>query len=278
MSRTAELIKFGILASVFLTVLGMGLAATWNDATYLLRKPTLLARSLFSMFVVMPIICVSAALLFNLPTAIRLALVALAISPVPPLLPQKELMAGGHGAYVISLVSIAAVLSIVFVPVITSLFADWFNHPAEVSACAVAQIVLMTILVPLALGMALRTQMPSLAERAAKPAGLIGVTLVLLCCLPLLIRLWPIIRSFFGDGTLLMLALITLVGTAVGHFLGGPDRWDRTVLGLFDVGASSGGGDRSHDLGGGAGPAGARCGGALRACRHRGHRPVRPVE
>jgi bile acid:Na+ symporter, BASS family len=232
MSSAAEFIKIGILASVFLTVLGMGLAATWDDATYLVRKPALLARSLLSMFVVMPIICVCAALLFHLPPAVKVALVALAISPVPPLLPQKELTAGGHGAYAISLVSVAAVLSIVFVPVITSLFAEWFNHPAEVSAGAVAQIVLTTILVPLGLGMAIRAWMPSLAERAANPVGLIGLTLVLLCCLPLLIRLWPRIISFFGDGTLLLLALITLVGTAVGHFLGGPDNWDRTVLGL----------------------------------------------
>lgn len=232
MSRAAELIKIGILVSVFLTVLGMGLAATWDDATYLVRKPALLARSLLSMFVVMPIICVCAALLFHLPPAVRVALVALAISPVPPLLPQKELTAGGHGAYAISLVSVAAVFSIVYVPVITSLFAEWFNHPAEVSASAVAQIVLTTILVPLGLGMVIRLWMPSLAENAAKPVGLIGITLVLLCCVPLLIRLWPLITSFFGDGTLLMLALITLLGTAVGHFLGGPDRWDRTVLGL----------------------------------------------
>ena len=232
MSTAAQLIKIGILASVFLTVLGMGLAATWNDATYLVRKPALLARSLLSMFVVMPIICVCAALLFHLPPAVRVALVALSISPVPPLLPQKELTAGGHGAYAISLVAIAAVLSIVYVPLITSLFAEWFNHPAEVSSGAVARIVLTTILVPLALGMAIRTRMPSLAERAAKPVGLIGVTLVLLCCLPLLIRLWPLVTSFFGDGTLLMLALITVVGTGVGHFLGGPDSWDRTVLGL----------------------------------------------
>jgi bile acid:Na+ symporter, BASS family len=232
MSRAAELIKIGILVSVFLTVLGMGLAATWDDATYLVRKPALLARSLLSMFVVMPIICVCAALLFHLPPAVKVALVALAISPVPPLLPQKELTAGGHGAYAISLVSVAAVLSIVYVPVITSLFADGFNHPAEVSASAVAQIVLTTILVPLGLGMAIRAWMPSLAENAAKPVGLIGVTLVLLCCVPLFIRLWPLITSFFGDGTLLMLALITLLGTAVGHFLGGPDSWDRTVLGL----------------------------------------------
>lgn len=232
MNTAAELIKIGILASVFLTVFGTGLAATWNDATYLVRKPGLLARSLFSMFVLMPIICVSVALLFHLPLAIRVALVALAISPVPPLLPQKELTAGGHGAYAISLVAIAAVLSILFVPLITSLLAEWFNHPAEVSTGVVAGIVLTTILVPLALGMAIRAWMLSLAERAAKPLGLIGGTLVLLCCLPLLVRLWPLIASFFGDGTLLMLVLITLVGTGVGHFLGGPDSWDRTVLGL----------------------------------------------
>lgn len=232
MSISVQLIKLGILGSVFLTVLGLGLAATWNDANYLTRHPALLARSLLSMFVVMPIICLCAALLFHLPPAIKVALVALAISPVPPLLPQKELMAGGHGAYAISLVSLAAVLSIVYVPIITSLFADWFHHPAEVSTGAVATIVLTTILVPLALGMAIRVWMPSLAERAAKPVGLIGVTLVFLCCLPLIIRLWPLITSFFGDGTLLMLALITLLGTAVGHFFGGPDSWNRTVLGL----------------------------------------------
>ena len=229
---TAELIKVGILASVFLTVLGMGLAATWNDATYLVRKPSLLARSLFSMFVLMPVICVCAALIFHLPPAIKVALVALAISPVPPLLPQKELTAGGHGAYAISLVAIAAVLSILYVPFITSLFADWFNSPAEVSTGVVARIVLTTILMPLALGMAIRAWMPALAGRTAKPLGLTGIALVLLCCLPLLIRLWPIIVLFHGNGTLLMLALVTLVGTAVGHFLGGPDNWDRTVLGL----------------------------------------------
>jgi len=228
----AALIKLGILTSVFLTVLGLGLAATWNDATYLTRKPALLARSLLSMFVVMPIISLCAAMLFHLPPAIKVALVALAISPVPPLLPQKELMAGGHGAYAISLVSLAAVLSIVYVPIITSLFADWFNHPAEVSAGAVAKIVLTTILAPLALGMAIRASLPSFAERAAKRVGLIGVALVLLCCLPLMIRLWPLITSFLGDGTLLMLTLITSLGTAVGHFFGGPDSWNRTVLGL----------------------------------------------
>ena len=227
-----ELIKVGIQASIFLTVLGMGLAATWDHVTYLLRKPGLLARSFLSMFVIMPIICVCVALLSHLPPPIKVALVALAISPVPPFLPKKELVAGGHGQYVISLLSLAAVSSIVFVPVVTSLFGTWFGRPTEAPAGKIAEIVLVTILVPLLLGIALRAYLPKLAEKVEGPVGFIGLVLLVVCAVPLFIKLWPLISSFFGDGTVLSLAAIALVGTAVGHFLGGPDATQRSVLGL----------------------------------------------
>jgi BASS family bile acid:Na+ symporter len=228
----AEVIKFGIQLSVLLTVLGMGLASSWADVTYLLRNPRLLARSFLSMFVVMPVICVCVALYFHLPPAIKVALVALAISPVPPFLPKKQLMAGAHSAYALSLVSLAAVFSVVFVPVVTSLFGQWFDRPAEISAGKVAQIVGTTILIPLLVGIALRAWMPALALKIARPAGLIGMALLVICLVPLLILLWPLISSFFGDGTVLILALIALAGTAAGHWLGGPDAWDSTVLAL----------------------------------------------
>jgi BASS family bile acid:Na+ symporter len=227
-----DLIKLGILLSVLLTVLGMGLAASWDDVTYLLRKPGLLARSFLSMFVIMPVICVCAALYFHLPPAIKVALVALAISPVPPFVPKKELVFAGQRAYTISLLSLAAMLSIVFVPVVSSLFGQWFNHPAEVSAGKVAQIVGMTILIPLLVGIALRAWKPAFAARAAQPAGVAGLLLLVVCCVPIIIRLWPLVSSFFGDGTLVILALIALAGTAVGHLLGGPDAGHRKVLAL----------------------------------------------
>lgn len=227
-----DLVKFALQASIFLTVLGVGLNATWQDATSLLRQPGLLARSLLSMFVIMPIICVVVALVSHLPPAIKVALVALAISPVPPFLTKKELMAGGHGAYVVSLVSLSAMLSIVFVPVVSSLFGQWFNHPAQVAPGKVAQIVLVTILVPVFLGILLRGMLGERAVKLSRPVGVIGLALLVIAVVPLLIRLWPLISSFFGDGTVFSLAAIVIVGTAIGHFLGGPDSWDRAVLGL----------------------------------------------
>jgi BASS family bile acid:Na+ symporter len=227
-----ELVKLGLQASIFLTVLGVGLDATWQDATHLLRKPGLLVRSLLSMFVLTPLLCVGVALVSHLPPAIKVALVALAISPVPPFVTKKELMAGGHGAYVVSLVSLSAMLSIVFVPTVTSLFAQWFSHAAEIAPGKVAQIVLMTILVPLFLGIVLRTMLGERAVKAARPVGLTGVALLLVVVVPLLVRLWPLISSFIGDGTVVSLAVIALVATLIGHLLGGPDSGDRTVLGL----------------------------------------------
>jgi BASS family bile acid:Na+ symporter len=228
----ADLIKFGILLSVFLTVLGMGLVATWADLAYLPRRPGLIARSYLSMFVIMPLICVGAALYFHLPPAIKAALVALCISPVPPLIPKKELSVGGHVAYTISLLSLAAILSIVFVPVVSSMFGQWFDRPTEVSAAKIAQIVAMTILIPVLLGIALRVFRPAMATRAARPVARIGLLLLVVCVVALLIRVWPLLWSFVGNGTVLILALIALAGTAVGHLLGGPDPQHRAVLAL----------------------------------------------
>jgi bile acid:Na+ symporter, BASS family len=74
--------------------------------------------------------------------------------------------------------------------------------------------------------------MPALAAKTAVPAGVVGLVLLVVCIVPLLIRLWPLIASFFGDGTVVTLAVIALLGTAVGHFLGGPEFWDRKVLAL----------------------------------------------
>src|SRR4051812_18920624 len=102
-----HLIGLGISLSMGLVILGLGLHATLRDATYVLRRPALLVRSLVSMDVAMPLFAAGLAAFFNLGPAVALALVALALSPVPPYVPIQA-KSGGE-SYAIGLLVVTTV-------------------------------------------------------------------------------------------------------------------------------------------------------------------------
>jgi len=87
----AELIALAIQLSIGLIVASVALNARLSDLASLWHRPGLLVRSLLSMFVVMPALAVGMALLFDLRPVLEAALIALALAPVPPLLPRKEI-------------------------------------------------------------------------------------------------------------------------------------------------------------------------------------------
>lgn len=228
----AAVIMLAAKASLALTVLAVGLNARPGDATHLLRHPLLLLRSFIAMNVVMPAIALLFAVLFDLNPPVKLALITLAISPVPPFLPNKALKSGGDGAYVVGLLTIMAALSIVVIPVTLELLGSLFGLPLTIRAMTIANIVGIGILLPIAVGIGVRWVAPVLADKLAKPIH-IGATILLVGSLiPILIRAWPAMGSVIDDGTLFAIVGITVIGVAVGHIFGGPNRENRAVLAL----------------------------------------------
>src|SRR5262245_29140254 len=145
----AAYVVFAVKASVVLTVVCLGLNATWREACYLLCHPSLLIRSLLAMNVIMPLVAAVLVVTFALPTTVKVALVALAISPVPPILPKKEMKAGGREAYAIGLLVAVALLSIVTVPIVVSWFLAAFGRTGGIGPVAVAKLVGISVLAPL---------------------------------------------------------------------------------------------------------------------------------
>jgi BASS family bile acid:Na+ symporter len=230
--NTAALITLALKLSVFLNVFALGLNARERDATWLFRHPRQLARALASMFVVMPLFAAALASVFDLHPAVKIALIALAVAPIPPLLPKKALKAGGESSYVIGLLVAAALLSIVFTPIAVDLFGKAFGTPARISPFAIARLVLLTVIIPLGAGMLVRRLAPAFAERAAKPIALAATALLIISVIPILFTAWPAIESLSGNGTVFAIAAFVVVGLAAGHLLGGPDPEDRTVQAL----------------------------------------------
>ena len=158
----ASLITLALKVSVMLVVFSLGLGVTATDLLYLRRRPALFARSLLSIDVAMPLIAGAMAIIFHLRPPVEIALLALAISPVPPLLPRKGLKAGGHAPYVFSLLVAAAVFAIVFIPVAVPLIGKIFGLNLRQSAASIAELVLLTVLLPLGAGILMRYFNPSL--------------------------------------------------------------------------------------------------------------------
>jgi BASS family bile acid:Na+ symporter len=85
------LILLMLKISIVLNVVALGLKATPAAATCLFRRPRELGRAFLSMNVVMPLLALGLAMAFDLNPAVKIALVALAVSPIPPMLPKGRL-------------------------------------------------------------------------------------------------------------------------------------------------------------------------------------------
>lgn len=227
-----ELVGLVLKTSIFLTVFGFGLAASVDDVLYLLKRPGLLVRSLIAMFLVMPLFAIFMARAFDYHRAVEIALVALAISPVPPLLPRRVTKAGGQHSYGLGLMVTATVLSIVFIPLALDVIGRFFDRPFAMGAGAVAKLVVLSALLPLAVGMVFRAVAPHLAIRVAKPVGLVATVLLAAGVLAILVSVFPVAWALIGNGTVLVFVAFVVVGLAFGHLLGGPDPDERATLAL----------------------------------------------
>jgi BASS family bile acid:Na+ symporter len=229
---TADPILILLLASVVLTVFTVGLKAAPGGPTLLLRQPGRLLRVVLAMNVIMPAVAVALALAFALHPALKIAVVALAASPVPPLLPGKAMRAGGARAYTIGLLVAVSLLAILFVPLTVELYQRIFDIELEMQASAVAVRVFITVLAPLLAGMLFARFAPNLAGRLIRPVSWLALVLLATGVMPVLVTAWDAMLSLIGNGTVFALVAFVAAGLFAGHRLGGPAPDQRTVLAM----------------------------------------------
>ncbi len=232
MMSPQAMIGLALKGSIMLTVFGFGLEATRADILYLVQRPRVLMRSLIAMFVIMPLFAVLMTREASLIRPVMIALVALSISPVPPLLPKRVTKSGGRTSYGLGLMVTAATLSIAVVPLATYLLGRYFHQPFAMGPAAVARLILPNVLLPVAAGMLVRKWLPAIAHRIAPHVTRIAGIVLLLGVLCILIFAMPTIWSLIGNGTIVAFIVFIIVGIVVGHLLGGHDPDERVTLAL----------------------------------------------
>lgn len=215
------------LAGLVLTV---GLHADRGDLVHVLRRPRLLARAILAVLIIPPV--AAALLIWALPLtpAVKAGIMLMAVAPVPPLVPGKELKIGGAKNYAYGVYFALALLTVISVPVVFTVASRLFGRDDEVGFASIAMTVATGVLLPLAIGVLVRRMDPALAERAAPIVYKVSMLLVLAAFVPIMIALWPALTELIGNGTLLAMAVMTVICIAAGHWLGGPERANRATL------------------------------------------------
>ena len=226
-----QILGLGLQGSIMLTVLGFGLGATFPEANYLFRQPGLLLRCVLSMSVVIPLIVIAVATALDLPFAVKVALVAISVSPVPPILQKKQLGAGGRIEFVTGLLVAMSALAIVLVPLWVWILDRVFARHAELYPLAVAKVMLTTVFIPLTVGLLVRRFVPAAQRSSGAVMTVAGAILGIVAAI-FIWGLWPQVQTFIGNGVVVLIVAIVVVALVVGHLLGGPIAGDRTALAL----------------------------------------------
>jgi bile acid:Na+ symporter, BASS family len=228
-----QLIVLALQVSIIGTVFSFGLTTTRGDFRYLFDRPGLLFRSLLAVLVITPLMAIVLVRVFEFQRAAQIALVALAISPLPPLLPRKESRVAGNASYGLALMALLALLSIVTVPISIKVIEQVVvGRPLNVPTATIARMVSVAVLLPLLIGMIVRAKLPAVAERIEPVITWVAKILLLLAAVALFAGMWRAIVGAIGGGAVGAMVVFVVLALAIGDLLGQPEREHSIVLAL----------------------------------------------
>ena len=230
--NAAKLVGLALNVSLVLMVFGLALSSGTVRVAAILRQPGLAARSFLAMFVVMPLVAVLVALSFDLNRELKVALLLVALSPIPPILPSKQLKTGGDPNYVFGLLALTALGAILVVPGGVALIGRVFGIELDLPYAIAAKVIGISLLLPVVVGLAVARAAPALAAKIARPVSIAGLVLLVAAFLPLLWKIWGAITGEMHNFTLVAMIAFVAVGLLTGHLLGGPQPGNRTTLAL----------------------------------------------
>jgi len=220
--------KIGAVVFVVGSLLSMGLSFTLSQLITPLKNARLVIVVLIANFIVVPAFAWGITEVLPLDDELAYGLIILGCVAGAPFIPKEVQAAKGNLAAGVAVMFLLMVVTIVYAPIVL----PWILEGAEVSGWDLASSLIVSMAIPLALGLVLKASFPKdapgWAALAGKASGLGGVALI---GIGLVLQIENIF-SLIGSWGFLALAVFVLGSLIVGYFAGGSDDGMRKVTGL----------------------------------------------
>jgi BASS family bile acid:Na+ symporter len=231
--KADQLINVLVTITLIEMMVAIGLRVTLVDLAGVARDGRLVGRAALANYVCVPAVTVGLLLLFDPHPMVAAGFLILAACPGAPYGPPFTAIAKGDVAVAVGLMAILAGSSAVVAPILLHYLLPLVSgsEPLKVDAATILSTLMVTQLVPLCVGVALRQWRPLLADRLQKPADLVSKVLNLIVVgLILVVQFHSLkdirLRAYVGMLTLL------IASWAAGWLLAGPKTSIRKTMTL----------------------------------------------
>jgi len=224
------LITQSLVIALALVMFGLGLSLCVDDFRRLLKYPKAVLVALVLQVIVLPLACYAMIVVLAVPPIYAVGLLLLAASPGGVSANLFSHLFGGNVAMNISLTAINTLLSIVTLPLITNWAIAAFADTAQVVPLQFGKVVevIVMVLVPVVLGMLVRSRSLRFAERSERPMKLFSAVVLASFALIAIGKEWQALTTSFaviGPAVL----IFNLVSLLSGYFLSRASGLDKPM-------------------------------------------------
>ena len=219
-----------VLVFVLSTLFSVGLLVSARQVLAALQQRRSLAVALCVSFVVLPGVVLALGWGLQVAPPMQAALLLVATAPGSPVLLRLNEFARGDQARAVGLLVLLTSLTVVYQPLVLPMLLPGLS----VSPMPIARTQVLTVLLPLVLGLLLKARWPALAGRLRLTLTRLGNISAAVSCfilLPLVYR-DALTDVALNGGGLLVLLLYLPLAVGAGWWLGGPDADQRRLLAL----------------------------------------------
>ena len=215
-----------VLSSMFLT----GLSATLGDLLEPIRNRRILGLALLVNFILVPLLALVLIALIPMNEQLAGGLLLVSIAAGAPTTMKVAQVTGGNVARAVSLTIIMTMVTIVIMPLLLPIILPW----AQADPLEVTRNLVVLILIPIILGLLLRSRSPALAGRLTPVMDWtsdISTAIILLTLgIVFLLRLGGFAGSSSGALAIPVAILFTLGALGLGYLLGGFSEGSREEI------------------------------------------------
>lgn len=193
-----------------------------------LKNVSLVVRALLANFVLVPVLAYLILLVIPLEESLGIGLIVLACAAGAPFLPKLVQGAKGDVAFGVGLMVMLMVVTIIYLPLVLPLLLEG----VQVDPWAIAQSLIVTMLIPLVIGLLIKSHSPEAADHWGPVMNKISsLTILILLVAGLGLNASNIV-GLIGSGGILALLIFIVGCLLIGLLLGGREGQVRSVMGL----------------------------------------------